>query len=426
MINRTIAPPIKDAVDFNLHLKPYQKFVLDNGVEVYAVSAGNEEVVQLEWVFYAGNWYEEKNLVAATANYMLKNGTRSKTAFQVNEHFEYYGSYLNRSCYNETAAITLHSLNKHLEALLPVVQEILVESTFEEEELAIYKQNNKQRLEVSLKKCEFVAHRLIDTYVYGKDHPYGKYSSAEAFDAVEREELLQFYKQFYTQGKCIIFVSGRLPANISELLNTHFGSLPLNQKPLPIIDHPLVAAKEKKYRVSNDTNGVQGAVRMASPFPNRHHPDFIPTQVLNNLFGGFFGSRLMSNIREDKGYTYGIHSFLKNHIQQSAIMISTEAGSEVCEATINEIYKEMESLREEPVDDEELLLVKNYMIGGVIGELDGPFQIMGRWKNVILNNLEEDYFYTSIDTIKKVTAADLQRLANKYLLPENFYELVVI
>lgn len=426
MINRTIAPPIKDAIDFNLHLKPYEKYSLDNGVDVYAVDAGTEEVIQLEVVFYAGNWYEEQNLVAATTNFLLKNGTSSKTAFQINEHFEYYGSYLNRSCYNETATITLHTLNKHIEALLPVVQEILTESIFPEEELAIYKQNNKQRLQVNLKKCDFVANWFIDAYLFGPDHPYGKYSSEEAFDAVEREQLIQFFNRYYREGKCIIFVAGKLPAGLSSILNKYFGQLPLNRKALPVIDHPAMPAKEKKYRFNNDPHGVQGAIRIASPFPNRHHPDFIKTQVLNNVFGGFFGSRLMSNIREDKGYTYGIHSYLKNHIQQSAFMISTEAGKEVCEATISEVYKEMKDLRENTIDDEELLLVKNYMLGGVLGELDGPFQIISRWRNIILNGLDSDYFYNSIRTIKEVSPEELKQLANKYLLPENFFELVVI
>jgi predicted Zn-dependent peptidase len=134
----------------------------------------------------------------------------------------------------------------------------------------------------------------------------------------------------------------------------------------------------------------------------------------------------MSNIREDKGYTYGIHSFLHNHVQQSAWMVSTEAGKDVCEAAIVEIYKEMKGLREELVDEEELLLVRNYMMGGLLGELDGPFQIIARWKNIILNNLTEQYFYDSINTIKTVTAEELQQLARKYLQPEDFYELVVV
>jgi predicted Zn-dependent peptidase len=171
---------------------------------------------------------------------------------------------------------------------------------------------------------------------------------------------------------------------------------------------------------------VQGSIRIARPFPNRHHPDFMKAMVLNTVFGGFFGSRLMSNIREDKGYTYGIHSYVQNHIHQSAWMISTDAGKDVCEATIEEVYKEMKLLREDLVDDEELLLVRNYLIGTILGDLDGPFHIMGRWKNLILNNLTDDYFYRSIETIKTITADELRELAKKYLNPEQFYELVVI
>jgi zinc protease len=147
---------------------------------------------------------------------------------------------------------------------------------------------------------------------------------------------------------------------------------------------------------------------------------------LNALFGGFFGSRLMSNIREDKGYTYGIHSYLLNHVHESGWMISTEAGKDVCEATIAEVYKEMKDLREELVDEEELLLVRNYMMGSLLGDLDGPFQIISRWKNIVLNNLTEQYFYDSIHTIKTISAEELQALAEKYLQPEDFYELVVV
>ena len=134
----------------------------------------------------------------------------------------------------------------------------------------------------------------------------------------------------------------------------------------------------------------------------------------------------MSNIREDKGYTYGIHSYLQNHIQQCAWMISTEAGRDVAEATIIEVYKEMDRLCNEPVDEEELHLVRNYMMGSILGDLDGPFQIIGRWKNYILNNLSEAYFYNSLQTIKTITAEELIQLAKKYFIKEDFYELTVI
>ena len=423
-IDRTIAPKIVDAVDLDLRLKPYQKYILRNGVEVYAIDAGAEEVMMVEWVYYAGDWYEEKNLLAATTNFMLKNGTSLKTAFQINEHFEYYGSYLNRAAYNETSSITLHTLTKHIERLLPVVRELLTDSVFPEEELAVYKKIMQQRLSVNLLKCDFVAQRFIDAYLYGEEHPYGRFSRSEDYEALTREQLIAFYNKYYRQGKFIMFVAGKLPKNLEELLNQNFGDLANNK--IESSNHLTKPAAEKRQRITNDPNGVQGAIRIARSFPNRHHPDFLKAQVLNSLFGGFFGSRLMANIREEKGYTYGIHSYIQNHIQQTAWMVSTEAGRDVCEAAIKEVYHEMEVLRNELVDEVELLLVRNYMMGSILGDLDGPFQIIARWKNIILNGLDEKYFYDSINTIKTITAQEIKQLAEKYFQPEEFYELVVV
>jgi len=426
-VDRKIAPPITDAVNFHLELKPYEKFTLDNGVPVYSINAGAEEVMMVEIVFFAGNSFEEKNVVAAATNFLLKNGTSTKKAFQINEHFEYYGSFLNRACYNETSTLTLHCLNKHIGELLPVVEELITDSIFPEEELAIFKQNQKQRLSVSLKKSEFVAGRLIDSYLYGEKHPYGKYSSHAGYDALNRDELIAFYNKYYKNGNCIIFTAGKLPAGLFELLNKHFGKLRFgNNFQKPLVQVSSTKKTGEKFRVTNDENGVQGSIRIAREFPNRHHPDFLSVMVLNNVFGGYFGSRLMSNIREDKGYTYGIHSYLQDHIQQSGWLVSTEAGKDVCEAAIEEVYKEMKRLQDEPVGDDEMQLVRNYMMGSILGDLDGPFHIIARWKNYVLNELDGDYFYNAINTIRTVSPEELQQLAKKYLNPNEFYELVVV
>lgn len=426
MLNRTITPTITDAVSFDLHLKQCEQYNLSNGVPVYSMNAGVQEVLLIELVFEAGNWFEQKNIVAATTNFMLKNGTAQKSAFEINDHFEFHGAYLNRSCYNETATITLHCLSKHIGELLPVVAEIITSSIFPEEELLIYKKNQQQKLEVNLKKCDFVANRLIDEYIYGIHHPYGKYTSTLDFENIQREELVAYFQKFYVEGRCTIFAAGKIPTDLAEQLNNAFGDLSLQQRALPNIQYALKPAEQKKYKLINDAAGVQSAIRIARPFPNRHHPDYQKVQVLNNIFGGFFGSRLMSNIREDKGYTYGIHSHIQNHIGDSALLISTEAGRDVAEATIEEVYKEMQILCDEPIDEEELSLVRNHMIGSVLGELDGPFQLIARWKNYVLNNLDENYFNRSVEIIKTTEADELQELAKKYLNREEFYELTVV
>ena len=376
-------------------------------------------------VFYAGNSFEKQKGIAAATNFLLKNGTKTKSAFEINEAFEYYGGYCNRACYNETATVTLHCLTKQIDKLLPIMQDMLTESVFSEEELSTYKQNSLQRLKVNLQKAEFVAGRLIDSYIFGEQHPYGVDTHPVDIENVNVEACRQFYNDYYLNGKCIIFVSGKFTEELKKQLNDAFGKLNTNQKNIIVPEFKSNPISERKFRIDNDPNAVQGAIRIAMPFPNRHHPDFKKVMVLNTLYGGFFGSRLMSNIREDKGYTYGIYSYIQNHIQESAWVISTEAGKDVSEATIQEIYNEMQKLREEKVDDEELLLVRNYMIGGILGELDGPFQIMAKWKNIILNDMDESYFYDSVNEIKAVNADQLMELANKYLRPENFWELVV-
>lgn len=426
ILDRKIPPPIKDAVDLRLELKPYTKYILDNGVEVYAIDAGAEEVLQLEMVFFAGDWYEGQNGIAAATNFLLKNGSSNRTAYEINEHFDYFGSYLNRNCYNETSNIILHCLTKHLHELLPVMRELITDATFPQHELDIYKQNMKQRLEVNLKKCEVVANRQIDEYLYGHDHPYGKYSTLETYDALDRDAIMSFYERYYGRGRCVIFVAGIIPSDIHHQLNQHFGQLPLNKEALPEIQYPVIPSTQKKNRIINDPEGLQGAVRIARPFPNRHHPDYKQAMVLNTLLGGFFGSRLMDNIREDKGYTYGIYSYLQNHIGDSAWVISTEAGRDVCEDTIKEVYHEMKRLREEEIPEDEMMMVKNYLMGTILGDLDGPFQIIGRWKNIILNGLDEQYFYETLTTIRDISPEALNALAQKYLREEDFYELVVV
>lgn len=428
MLNRKIAPPIKDATAFHLELPPYQKYVLKNGVEVYAIDLGNVDALMVNWVFNAGNSHEERKGIAAAANALLKNGTSSRNAFNINEHFDYYGAHLGRACYHETADMTLHCLSKHVNELLPVVAELITDSVYPQEELDIYKKNGQQRLQVNLKKSEFVAGRLIDAYLYGPTHPYGKYSSLEDYQVLEREELKKYYDKYYRNGACRIFVAGKLPSTLLQQLELHFGGLPLHAPAKgdngPSYD--IIPAKEKKHHIVNDPNGVQASIRIARNFPNRHHPDFQKVQVLNNVFGGFFGSRLMDNIREDKGYTYGIYSYLVNNIQESALLISTEAGKEVSAATIEEVYKEMQLLCEEPIEDEELQMARNYTIGTILGDLDGPFHVASRWKNMLLNGLDGDYFYEGIRTVKTITPEELQELAKKYLDPAAFFELVVI
>lgn len=425
MPDRSVAPLRKDFATFEIFLPPCEKIELKNGAPIYFVNGGAEDVVKIEWVFNAGNSFENKTGVAAAASRLIKNGTSRKSAFEISNHFDFFGAFLQTGCYNEYAVITLQTLAKRLRDTLPIVREILSDAQYPDREIQIFRQNAIQKMKVNLEKCEFVAGREIAGLLYGRDHPYGRKSDLADIAAVQREDLIAFYEKYYLNGDCTIFASGKLPEDFLPMMEDHFGSLNIgNKHPRP--EFEIQSGEPKMYDILNDKNGVQSAIRIARPFPNKKHPDYKAAMVLNVILGGYFGSRLMSNIREDKGYTYGIYSYLDNHLQAGAWTITTEAGKEVASATIEESFKEMQRLCDEPVSEEELKLVRNYLIGHQLAALDGPFHIMDRWKSLILGELDTDFFYGMIDAIRTITPEALQAVAKKYFDPKDYFVLSVV
>jgi zinc protease len=425
-LDRKTQPTVYDAVEFDYKLPPINSEKLDNGLPLYWLDAGVQDVVQIDWVFPAGLWYEQKPAVAQATAGLLKNGTTKYTSEQIHEALEFYGAQLKVVAGNDYGFITLYSLTKHLPALLPMVLEIITEATFPEHEVELHKSNAIQRLLVNLRKCEFVANQRIDALLYGEFHPYGRFSKKEKIEALTRADLVEFYKKHYSLVNARIFMAGRVGAAEVKSLNEVFGKVPLRASEIADLVFSAPAPSERKHRVKNDPNGVQGAIRIGRLFPNRHHPDYTPMVVLNTLFGGYFGSRLMSNIREDKGYTYGIYSSMQPDKHGGSLTIHTEAGKDVVESAIKEVYYEMQELCEKVAPEDELLLVKNYLLGGLLGDLDGPFSILQRWRTLILNDFTEEYFNNNIRIYKTITAKELQALACKYYEPKDFYEIVVI
>ncbi len=425
-LNRTTAPHIHDAIDFEFKLPAINSTALRNGLPLYWIDAGVQEVAQIDWVFPAGIWYENDGSVAHAAAGLLKNGTSRHTSEQISEALEFYGAQLKVNPGNDLSTVTLYCLTKHLPSLLPMVYEILTDAIYPQHELEIYTNNVIQRLLVNLRQCEFVANQRIDATLFGENHPYGRFSKQEKIANLNRESLLSFYKRHYDLSRAKIFMGGKVGNKEVQLLNDIFGSYNSSAQPLQVPSFDVQSSTERIHHISNDPNGVQGAIRIGRLFPNRHHPDYSPMVVLNTLFGGYFGSRLMSNIREDKGYTYGIYSSMSPDFNGGSLVIQTETGRAVTEDAVKEIYKEMDLICAEKADDEEILLVKNYLLGSLLGDLDGPFSILARWRSLINNGFNENKFYENINIYKNITAGELRDLAGKYFNKKDYYEIVVI
>jgi zinc protease len=426
VLDRKTPPAIHDAIEFDYILPPINEQKLSNGIPLYWLNAGVLDVVEIDWVFPAGLWYEQKPAVSYAVAALFKNGTSKRSAHEINEALEFYGASLRVNPSNDYSVVTLHTLTKHLPALLPIIYEIFTDAIFADKEVAIYKQNAIQKLLVNLRECDFVANQRIDAMLFGEFHPYGRFSKKEKIEALTREDLVTFYKSSFALAHAKIFMAGKIGEQEVKLVDEIFGKSATTAVTLFEETFSAPAPAEKKERVINDPNGVQGAIRIGRIFPNRHHPDFAPMVVLNTLFGGYFGSRLMSNIREDKGYTYGIYSSLSPYINGGSFTVHTEVGRDVIEPAVKEVYHEMQLLRDAPAGEEELLLVKNYLLGNLLGDLDGPFSILQRWRTLILNDMTVDHFNRNINIYKTIKAEELQVLAQRYFITDDFYEVVVV
>lgn len=422
MIDRKKAPAAS-LVEFIRNIEP-KHFVLSNGIPVYMIDEGIQEVLRIELVFKAGNFYQQRKQIARATNNLIPTGTSGHTAEEISEHFDFYGSYLETNSGKDNAYFDLYTLNKHLENTLPLLAEILLDPTFPEPELDLFRSTRKQHLSVNLQKVKYLARVYFNEQVFGKEHPYGMRLQASHLDALEREHLLEHHRNFYNANDCMIVVSGKIPSELDAMLEKYFSAMKRTENKSPQRYSPEISSDELKQQFIEKKGSLQAALRIGKSMVNRLHPDYPALFVVNTILGGYFGSRLMHNIREDKGYTYGIGSMLASMQHSGLFVISSEVGSKVLKAATREIYKEIKKLREEPVGEEELSLVKNYLMGALMRSMDGPFAVAERLRSALEFGQNMDYYKDYSATIQNITATRIQDLANKYFQEDSFFETI--
>ncbi|UCG27107.1 MAG: insulinase family protein [Bacteroidales bacterium] len=401
-----------------------KKVTLSNGIPVYLINAGNQDILRIELLLSAGSWVEPGPLIASSTNDMLNEGTKTRTAEMIAESFDYYGSYLHLNANKDTAGVVLFTLSKYLEETLVIVADIIQNSTFPEREFATYIQKKKQQFVEEREKVRYLARTGFLRSIFGQLHPYGREILLEDFTTVTAKQLSEFHCKCYLSDSIKIIVTGKIPKGIETVFEKHFGDWDLEtietRVPEPI---PVVPADPSNIFLEKE-NVVQSAIRIGKKLFNKHHPDYHGVQVLNTVLGGYFGSRLMRNIREEKGYTYGIGSAFISLHHAGFFTIASEVGTNVCRSAVKEIYKEIKILREQIIPEEELSMVRNYLLGQVIRMFDGPFALAESFRAILEYGLDYSHYDNAIRTIRNISAKDLRDLANRYLGPESMTEIV--
>ena len=422
-LDRTLPPLLRPLEAFEI-LRP-ERLEMKNGMQLNVIRAGSQEVVRLDFLIGGGQWHQTQALQALFTNRMLREGTPTMTSAQIAEKLDYYGAWLDLSSSVNCGFVTLYSLNKYFPRTLAIIADMLMNPSFPEKELEVVLETNRQQFLVNSSRVEVIARKHFNRSLFGEEHPFGRFAVESDYGRITPEVLREFYRKYYHSGNCTVYVSGKVTPEIIRCIEEHLGNVPWGEikkvQPLELIEPRQTT---EKHVFVEKADALQSSLKMGCFMMDRVHPDFLKARVMVTLFGGYFGSRLMSNIREDKGYTYGIGAGIVNCPGSGVLAITTEADNQYIDSIITEVYREMDKMCNDLAPQEELEMVRNYMLGDFCRSYEGPFSLSEAWIYTKTADLDDDFFVRQVDSIRSITAEEIRTLAQRYLCKENLIEVV--
>lgn len=421
-MNKIQKPAIQTSTELNV--ENIEKKTLSNGLPYYPINAGEQDVVKIDFIFDAGIISGKNPAIADFTNELLSAGTKNRTAKQIAEKLDFYGAFLELDVLQQFSSITLYTLNKHFNKTFEIITDLIFNPIFPEKEIEILKAKKLQSFEISRQKTSIVSKELFAETLFGKSHPYGRNTTYKDINNINKSDIEKFYKENYNLESLKIIISGNiLKEHIQQLENT-FG-----KAKLPLTKHKKNNFNKEELnskKIFKEIEGtLQSSLKIGKETINRLHPDYFNLSITSIILGGYFGSRLMTNIREDKGYTYGINSSNMSLANAGIFVISASSGKDVYKKAIVEIYKELKLLRTELVLPEELDRVRNYLTGSFAKMFDGVFAKSNILKALLNYNLNLDYYQNYFKALQEITPKIIKDTANKYLQENEMIEVVV-
>ncbi|MDR1273148.1 MAG: insulinase family protein [Odoribacteraceae bacterium] len=420
-INRRTPPP--PAPLATPSLLPCQQFALGNGLQVTCLHDPSRELVKIDVSLPCGAYHQPRPIVASTALNLLNEGTSTRPAEEIADFLDFHGAFLDLSCGMHRSEIGILSLARHATGMIDMLASMILDSTFPRREMEIYLRNKKQQHADNMEKTSYLAREAFLRLLHGERHPYANRVEAGDFDRVTSEEARAFHRSRLSAPGCRVVLSGNIDDALPRAIERHLAAMP--GEPLrPDAETPTDPAPPGLYRVSKP-GAVQASLRVGKSGVRLDDEDHAPFQLLNMALGGYFGSRLMSNIREDKGYTYGIQSANVNLARGAYWMILADVNARHAEATVDEIRKEIRRLQEEPMSDEELQLVKTCYHGEVLQTLDGVFAQADALKYYLEHGTDASFCLRALEQARRCTPESLMLLARKHLSLDEMYTVIV-
>ncbi len=405
----------------SLEMPRTESLTLRNGLRLYTLRADDFEVVRISFVFHAGSVTQNAPFVAGTTANLLAEGSSRLTGRQIAEQLDFYGSYFEASLDRDYVYISFCSLRRYFRETLKAAEEILLRPVFPEHEVETYCRKRRQQLAVERTKVDTLAREAVAGALFGPEHPYGIAYPESAYDTLERRSLTDHYRRLYTGGNAIAVCSGHVGEEELKAIVELAEQLPEGSAPELHFPEP----ESRPFVHIERPEALQSSLRIGRLLFTRNHPDFTGMQVVATVLGGYFGSRLMRNLREQHGYTYGVMASAVNFDRAGYLAIATQVGAEVTRPALDEIFREIDRLRREPMGEEELILTKRILTGEMMRILDGPFGIADVAIENILSHEGEGAVNRQLQEIRTITPERIQSLARQYLDPERLVTAVV-
>jgi len=414
-----------------LKLPAIQKRQLSNGLPVWIVELHEVPVAQVNLVVLSGAGDDPPGTygIASMTAAMLTEGAGSRSSLEIADGIDFLGADLSASSGTDSSGVRLHVPTSRLADALPIMADVALRPAFPKEELERIRQQRLVGLLQARDDPQTIASMAFSRAIFGPAHRYGTATTgtSDTVKAFTRDDLRSFYAAAFRPDNAALLVVGDVvPGQVLPLLESHFGAwkaAPGAGLARVAPPAPSAPARREVYLVDKP-DAPQSQIRIGGVGVARSTPDFFPLQVMNTILGGAFSSRLNLNLREEHGYTYGAGSSFDMRKFPGPFSAGAGVQTDKTSESLREFFNELNGILK-PVPAEELARAKNYVALRFPATFETSGDITARLETVFVYQLPDDYFQTYVEAIQAVTAADVQRVAQKYIQPDRFAVIVV-
>ncbi len=396
--------------------------ILKLNTNLHLLAKSDELLSSVVLVFKGGLGASDDGLDIGLMKSMILSGTKHYPNSEISDELDFYGAYFQLNPTYNSTEVQVICLHRYLKPVIKLLKEVLTNCVFTQDDFEIYLEKKKQHFQISKKKVAFLGRMHYMNQIFGDSHTYGKQRFDEDYGKVSCDDVVKHYEAYIKNQPFELFLTGKFEKEDITLIEDELIPEKFEVKNKNKVENVIIP-KGKSFNIELE-DAMQSSVTVGFPCANSSHPEFLEWKVVNTILGGYFGSRLMKNIREDKGYTYGISSQLVHYPDSGMFKISTEVGSQHVEDTLKQIYDEIEIIKTELISESELDLVKNYLLGGVLSSSDGLMQQASMYKILYEQGFSWQRMHDFIDVVKNVTPESVLKSAQSFFSQNEMVEVV--